>query len=204
VDNRDALIRQLEDHGVPNGKRQVLRAMNSEWVVTTWRKSKKDKPKKIPQKCKYFYSLDKVWKRLQKELAGIADYQQFLTGLSPKNKRGKFINKIFCYLENKLLQTAIREVCSGNVVMPAFDGFLATNLEPQGTVEKLNKLPLSIEYGITWDEKQHDTTIVVDKYYVRKTSFTGPNDVTLVRKVGAYLAEVGTLQMRRGALWYSM
>eukprot|EP01043_Picozoa_sp_COSAG02_P117628 COSAG02_NODE_54159_length_297_cov_1.308081_1_plen_86_part_10 len=66
IQKRDALFNQLVDHGICKGKRQVLRAMTSEWPVTSIKDN--NRSKKIPKKCKHFYALDAVWKRLQKEL----------------------------------------------------------------------------------------------------------------------------------------
>ena len=39
---------------------------------------------------------------------------------------------------------------------------LLKRLDVEKTLETLNTLPLTIDYGVTWDTKDHDNTIVVD------------------------------------------
>ena len=198
VENRDALFEQLLEHRIPDPKRQVLRAMNSSWLIKTTTCKKR-----IPLKCKHFHSLDRAFKQLQKELAKLTPYKHFLKGIGNDNKLGKFINKILCHEENLVLQSAMKSVRAGYVVAPMFDGFLGTkNLDPVKTLATLNELPESKARGIVWDQKEHDTEIVVDPSYVGKECFHAATDVALVRRVCEHLAAEKYLVSCRGALWY--
>eukprot|EP01049_Picozoa_sp_SAG25_P013005 SAG25_NODE_1901_length_2168_cov_1.058482_1_plen_290_part_00 len=154
VENREALWEQLIEAGIPAPKVEVLRALNSSWKIA---KASTGKP--IPKRsCTHFHALDSALKTMQKQLTNVPDYHRFLNDLGEKNKHGRFINRILCFHENTVLQAAIRAVGRGNVIAPMFDGLLChKSLDPTATLALLNKLPESVERGISWTQKEHDS-----------------------------------------------
>jgi hypothetical protein len=72
------------------------------------------------------------------------------------------------------------------------------------TLETLNALPLTIEYGVTWDTKNHDDTIVVDPDQpdLAASTHIAATDVLLVQKLARHLHKNGVLARCGGALWF--
>ena len=66
------------NRGYTNGKRLVLRSMNSEWKCDKF--GKKD----ISPKCKHYHALDTTFKQLQKTLWGLSDYFEFKHNLGSR------------------------------------------------------------------------------------------------------------------------
>eukprot|EP01046_Picozoa_sp_COSAG06_P069153 COSAG06_NODE_18728_length_871_cov_2.072539_2_plen_233_part_01 len=121
------------------------------------------------------------------------------------NKRGRFINKVLCWGENKLLQEAIAELGRKHVVAPMFDGLLVlNNHQPTATLELLNAhLPVSKEWRIKWDMKPHDSTIVVDPNQPDEAALCmiAETDIKLIEKMSSKLHSDGILAHCRGATW---
>jgi hypothetical protein len=91
-----------------------------------------------------------------------------------------------------------------DIIMPAFDGFLGIQQEskPCDTLIILNNLVKSKQYGITWDQKLHDASIVVDPEYVPGSCFYAPTDTQLIHTLAKHLGNSGMLASCRGALWF--
>ena len=85
--------------------------MNSEWAVTSYTVKNKqgiETKRRIPlKKCSHFFTLDKVWKKLHAVLYDHGDFKYFRKASDRHNRKGKFINRVFCFMEIHLHEIVV-------------------------------------------------------------------------------------------------
>ncbi len=200
IANRDTVRNTLSDLGVADPKKEVLRSLNKEFPIET-----STCGVTIPKKAgAAFIELDKTHKLFHQKMWDLPQFKQFREGLANvRNKRGKFINRVLCYVENQLLMEAVEAVGREVVIAPMFDGMLCRNtIDPEKTLEALNALPGSVARGIKWTQKEHDNTVVVEEGYQGRESFVAATDTALAKTVVEELHRQDRLACCKGAVWF--
>ena len=83
-----------------------------------------------------------------------------LNEIKSTNKKGSFINRVCCIIENTILQKVIG-VYGDKISVPYFDGaWFDKSLTPSEIIEKCNSI--TEEYGIKWSHKEHISLDVED------------------------------------------
>ena len=116
-----------------------------------------------PRKGPVFSALNKELKQIKAIL--YKEYNNKITTTNHKNPKSSITNKLMCLEENKLLQSAMQFAADNDhqVHTPMFDGCtvkLNDRVTPQQFIESLDKL--SMDLGVKWSMKPHDTTIKKD------------------------------------------
>jgi len=121
------------------------------------------KKKEVQYKNEFYIKYDAEMKLIQNKFYDI--YQLEAKEIEKKTKtniKGKLLNSIMCKYENEILQKAmtILNDISCNVQVPMFDGCMCIikNHPIQTVINTLDKL--TIEYGIKWSHKLHNTEIL--------------------------------------------
>ena len=141
VSNREKLLKKFNA-----SKLDILCAMNMDKSIVT--------------ENKLVTRLDTEFKRIQNLFWNSSEYDH-LKNITSKNKKGSLLNTILCIEENNLLQQVMEEV---KISVPMFDGFLIHVSEVDNIENMIQKLDsITIDYGVTWTQKPHDTTIQIDE-----------------------------------------
>ena len=141
VSNREKLLKKFNA-----SKLDILCAMNMDKSIITENKLVK--------------RLDTEFKHIQNLFWNSSEYDH-LKNITSKNKKGSLLNTILCIEENNLLQQVMEEV---KISVPMFDGFLIHVSEVDNIENMIQKLDsITIDYGVSWTQKPHDTTIQIDE-----------------------------------------
>ena len=143
IENRSSVLEEYDFT-----KTDLLIALNSDIIETN--KKNKGFYTKNPFLISFHVEKMKIFKALLKSDI----YKQYkIVSDNDKNPISSRINKLFCIIENKLIQSQIKH----NVIVPMFDGFM---IEKERKVEYDHLLEEDINELIKWDYK--DNTIDID------------------------------------------
>jgi len=149
IEDRDLYTSQILD-----GKSCFLSSINND---------------KINRKIKnpFFNAFDKEMKSIQKTIYNLVEYNDYLNTDVDKafNWLGSSLNRILCYYENKILQTAISVITKNNIEIGVlmFDGLMVYG-EPE--IELLNEIFKAVEnvfigLNMRWSFKEHNNDIII-------------------------------------------
>lgn len=150
-------------------------------LIKTYKFTKKDvlvrlNSSAVYQDESFLLGLSKEFKHMQTELwnSDIPEISSVTkSGLKrDANKMGRFINRVLCVFENKIIGEALSLFNTADIGSVMFDGFfLNKDLAHDEVMNKLNGV--SQHYGIKWTQKNHSTKIVLDPSLVLPPSYVG-------------------------------
>ena len=150
-------------------------------LIKTYKFTKKDvlvrlNSSTVYQDESFLLGLSKEFKYMQTELwnSDIPEINS-VTKIGLKrdaNKMGRFINRVLCVFENKIIGEALSLFNTADIGSVMFDGFfLNKDVAHDDVMHKLDGV--SQQYGIKWTQKNHSDKIVLDPSLVLPPSYVG-------------------------------
>lgn len=161
---------------------------NKDIILASSGKTKQDILKMLNDKKIYKFkdmflqNLENEFKDIQNKLFEINPYD--VKTENKNNIKGSILNMNLCCVENEILQKCIN-YCKKNkiaVYTPMFDGM---TIETNNLIDKFNEI--SIEYGVKWIIKPHNTDIELDYELLEYNEFSYFNLKNKLEKQWFYL-----------------